>query len=94
MSLVLNGEHTYLRPLRESDSEYFRVWDDDEQVTLYLGMKPLPKEKAKTIFNQFLSDPDGVYFGIIKRDEARIIGYVFHDDERMKEGQFSLRLGF
>jgi len=54
----------------------------------------LSKEKAKTVFNQFLSDPDGVYFGVIKRDEERIISYVFHDDKRMKEGQFSLWLRF
>lgn len=94
MSLVLNGEDTHLRPLRESDSEYFCVWDNDEQASLYLGMKPLSKEKAKTVFNQFLSDPDGVYFGVIKRDEERIISYVFHDDKRMKEGQFSLWLRF
>ncbi len=80
MSSILNGERVYLRPLQESDSESFCVWYNDEQVTRYLGMKPLSGEKAKAAFNQMLSDPDGVYFGIIKKDEKRIIGYVFLAD--------------
>jgi len=40
-------------------------------------MKPLSRDKAKTMFNQLLNDPNGVYFGIIKKDDEEIIGYVF-----------------
>jgi len=75
--LVLQGEHVQLRPLQEQDFEAFCAWYSDDQVTGFLGMKPLSRDKAKTMFNQLLNDPNGVYFGIIKKDDERIIGYVF-----------------
>lgn len=77
MDLVLEGEDILLRPLQESDVEAFCAWYSDGQVTRFLGMKPLPLEKAKALFNRLLTNPNGVYFGIVKRDEERTIGYVF-----------------
>jgi RimJ/RimL family protein N-acetyltransferase len=40
-------------------------------------MEPLSRDKAKIMFNQLLNEPNGVYFGIIKKDNEGIIGYVF-----------------
>ena len=77
IGVILNGERIYLRPLQESDLIEFCEWYSDDQVTKFLGMKPLSEEKAKAMLNQLLNDPNGVYFGIIKKDEERIIGYVF-----------------
>lgn len=77
MSLILEGERIYLRNLMESDVDNFCGWYSDGQVTRFLGMKPLSRDKAKAMFNQLLNDPDGIYFGIIRKDEKRIIGYVF-----------------
>jgi len=75
--LALRGKHIYLRSLRETDFEDFCAWYADGQVTRLLGMKPSPRDKTKTMFNQLLNDPNGVYFGIIKKNEERIIGYAF-----------------
>ncbi len=75
--MILEGENVYLRSVQESDFEDFYKWYGDEQITRFLGMKPLSKEKAKAMFNRLMNDPDGVYFGIITKDEERIIGYVF-----------------
>jgi len=77
MDLVLEAERIYLRPLQEFDVEDFSLWYSNGHVTRFLGMKALPRDKAKTRFNQLLNDPNGIYFGIIKKDEERIIGYVF-----------------
>ena len=77
MSSVLEGERVYLRPLQESDVEAFSLWYRDGQVTRFLGMKPLSRDTAKALFDQLLNDPNGIYFGIIKKREERIIGYVF-----------------
>ena len=78
--LILGGEHIDLRPLKEEDFEDFCVWYNDEEITRHLGMKPLSRNKAKLQFNQLLNDQNGVYFGIIKKDEGRVIGYVFLTD--------------
>jgi len=75
--VVLHGEHVRLRPLQEQDLEAFCKWYSDGQVTGFLGMKPLSRDPAKTMFNESLNDPNGVYFGMIKKDDERIIGYVF-----------------
>ncbi len=77
MSAALDGEGVYLRPLRESDVEDFCAWFSDEQVTRFLGMEPLSEDRAKELFDQVLNDPSGVYYGIVKRDGEKIIGYVF-----------------
>jgi len=77
VKLLLEGEQVFLRPLRESDCDDFCAWYNDFQVTAFLGMKPLSKDRAKTEFNKMLNDSNGVYFGIIKKDQKRIIGYVF-----------------
>jgi RimJ/RimL family protein N-acetyltransferase len=75
--LILEGEHVHLRPLQKQDFEAFCAWYGDDQVTRLLGMEPLSKDKAKIMFNQLLNDQNGVYFGIIKKDNEGIIGYVF-----------------
>lgn len=75
--MILDGENIYLRLLQKSDVDDFCVWYSDEHVTRFIGMKPLSQEKAKALFDRLLTDPNGVYFGIIKKDEEKIIGYVF-----------------
>ncbi|MCW4019667.1 MAG: GNAT family N-acetyltransferase [Candidatus Bathyarchaeota archaeon] len=75
--LILDGEGVYLRPLQESDGETFPAWLSDGQVTRFLGMQPLTRRRAKALFDQLLNDPNGVYFGIIKKPENRMICYVF-----------------
>jgi len=79
MSLAPKGVRVYLRPILESDIEDFCVWFSDDEVVHFLGMKPLPRDKVEAMFNQLMNDSNGVYFGIIKKDEEkeRIIGYVF-----------------
>jgi len=75
--LFLQGECIYIRPLQASDFEELCVWYGDDQVTRFLGMKSLSMDKAKILFDQMLNDKNGVYFGIIKKGDKRIIGYVF-----------------
>jgi len=77
MSLVLESKRIYLRPLQKSDVGDFSLWYSESHVTRFLGMKPLPRDEAKALFNQLLDDPHGTYFGIIEKLEKRIIGYVF-----------------
>jgi RimJ/RimL family protein N-acetyltransferase len=73
MGLIVEGERIYLRPLRKSDSEDFCLWYNDNDVTRFLGKKLLSKGMAGGLFNRSLKDPNGVYFGIIRKNEARII---------------------
>jgi len=77
MNLILDGELIYLRSLEQGDFEAFHRWYCDDEVTRFLGMKPLAEDAAKAQFNQLLDDPNGVYLGIIKKEAERIIGYVF-----------------
>lgn len=76
----LYGEKVNLKVLTESDFDDFCAWYSDSEVTRFIGIKPLPRNKAKTIFNRMLTESNSVYFGIIKKDEDRIIGYVFLTD--------------
>lgn len=75
--MILDGKKIYLRFLQKSDVDEFCVWYSDRQVTRLIGIKPLSQDQATTRFNSLLTDPNGVYFGIIKKDEEGIIGYVF-----------------
>lgn len=75
--MILDGEYIYLKSLQQSDFENFCRWYSDGQVTKFIGTTPLSRDKLKALFNQLLSDSKGVYFGIIKKDYERIIGYVF-----------------
>lgn len=75
--LTLERKRILLRPLQQSDAESFCAWYGDVQIPRFLGMTPLSRDKAKVMFDQLLNDSHGVYFGIIKKDEERTIGYVF-----------------
>lgn len=78
--MILDGENVYLKVLTESDVDDFCVWYSDGQVTRFIGVKPLPRSVAKTFFNRMLTESNGVYCGIFKKNEDRIIGYVFLTD--------------
>ena len=77
INLRLYGEKVNLKDLTESNVDDFCAWYSDGEVTRFIGIKPLPRNKAKTLFNRMLTESNSVYFGIIKKDEDRIIGYVF-----------------
>lgn len=77
MGLILEGERIYLRPLQKSDYQDFCLWYSDNEVTKFLGMKPLSKDEARSLFNRSLKDPNGVYFGVTIKAQGTIIGYVF-----------------
>jgi RimJ/RimL family protein N-acetyltransferase len=75
--LILDGENIYLRLLQKSDVDDFCAWYSDGHVTRFIGMNTLSQDTAKTLFNWILTDQNGVYFSIIKKDEEKIIGYIF-----------------
>ena len=77
MSQVLYGENVYLRPLQKGDAQDFVSWFGDIEVTRFLGMEPLTQNKATTWFNGLLRDSTGKYFGIVKRNDKKLIGYAF-----------------
>ena len=77
LSLIIDGEKLYLRLLQKEDVEEFYTWYSDAQITRFVGMKPLSQDRAKTLFYYLLNDPNGIYFGIVKKDDGKIIGYIF-----------------
>ena len=46
-------------------------------MTKYLGMMPLSGDKAEDSFRKLMTEPDGEYFGIVKKSDASLIGYIF-----------------
>lgn len=66
--LILDGGNIYLRLLQKPDVDDFCVWYSDGHVTRFIGMNPLSQDSVKTLFNWILTDPNGVYFSIIKKD--------------------------
>ncbi len=75
--MIIEGEIIFLRLLQKKDVEDFSEWYRDEQVTRFVGMNPLSQDRANALFNYLLTDPNGTYFGIIKKGDEKIIGYVF-----------------
>jgi len=74
---ALYGEHVYPRPLQKGDAEEFVLWFGDLEVTRFLGMEPLTRDKATMWFNELLRDSTGQYFGIVKENDKKLIGYTF-----------------
>lgn len=54
--MILDGDNIYLRDLQESDIDAFYKWYGEDQVTRLIGMKPLPRDKVKTLFNYLQTD--------------------------------------
>lgn len=77
LSQALYGEHVYLRPLQKRDAEEFVSWFADIEVIRFLGMEPLTQDKATMWFNELLRDSTGQYFGIVKKNDKKLIGYTF-----------------
>lgn len=76
----LEGVKIRLRPLVEADFERFYELYSDEKVTRYLGMKPLTREQAENSFEQIMRDENGAYFGIVRKMDVYMVGYVFLTD--------------
>ena len=46
-------------------------------MTRYLGMRPLSRDQAEDSFRQLMAESDGEYFGIVKKSDGSLIGYIF-----------------
>ena len=74
---MLRGNFVTLRQLTISDLEHFTRWHSNEEVTRFLGMKPLSNESARNLLESYLDDRNGIYFGILVKDEGKLIGYTY-----------------
>lgn len=74
---MIEGTKVSLRRLLESDLIGYCRWYGNPEVTSFLGMKPLSRDKAEASFNQIVSEPVGEYFGITKNSDGSLIGYIF-----------------
>ena len=61
----------------ESDVDDYCRWYSIPDVTRFLGMRPLSRDKAEASFNKIVSEPVGEYFGITKKSDGSLIGYIF-----------------
>ena len=75
--MIIEGSLVCLRPLTSSDFSDFNKWHNNPDVSRFLGMNPLSKESCLKLFNSYLSDEKGAYFGIQVKNSDQLIGYTF-----------------
>lgn len=77
---ILTGDHTYLRPLRETDLADLERWWADPAVSVLQNstVRPQPDGPAADKFRAWSlnADSSGVGFSIATRSDDRLIGHV------------------
>jgi RimJ/RimL family protein N-acetyltransferase len=73
----INGEKIYLRPLEKNEMKLICKWhNDDEVMTLFAITKKTKEKYWLDWFKKINRDPNTIYFGIVKKNDDKFIGYV------------------
>jgi RimJ/RimL family protein N-acetyltransferase len=71
------GDKIYLRPLEKKEMILISRWhNDDEIMTLFAISEKKPEEYWLNWFERIENDPTIIYFGIVKKSDEKLIGYV------------------
>jgi RimJ/RimL family protein N-acetyltransferase len=74
---VIRGKTIYLRPLDKSDVGSITRWHNDpDLMALFALARTGPEEYWSAWLETRLESPNAIYFGIVKKDDGRLIGYV------------------
>ena len=74
---IISGNMVTLRPLSDDDIKLISKWHNDKEImTLFALTKTTTEEYWLEWFKKIKKDPNVIYFGIVKKEDDKIIGYV------------------
>jgi RimJ/RimL family protein N-acetyltransferase len=74
---LITGEKIYLRSFEKNDMKLICKWhNDDEIMTLFALSEKKPEGFWFNWFEKIEKDPSIIYFGLVKKSDDKLIGYV------------------